>query len=94
MKTLVLTFPFSNAGFAVVLPAENQECLLEGMKELFRQAGGIPRKIRIDNMSTAVTKVKSKTDPAVLTDGFYNSQLITDLRRRYVIHAVVTRKAA
>ncbi|HCZ1269167.1 TPA: IS21 family transposase [Staphylococcus aureus] len=70
VKTLVLTFPFSNAGFAVVLPAENQECLLEGMKELFRQAGGIPRKIRIDNMSTAVTKVKSKTDPAVLTDGF------------------------
>ncbi len=55
VKVLVMTFPFSNAGFAVVLPAENQECLLEGMKELFSQSGGVPRKIRIDNMSTAVT---------------------------------------
>lgn len=54
----------------MALPAENQECLLEGLKELFRQAGGVPKKIRIDNMSTAVTQVKSKTEPAVLTDGF------------------------
>ena len=70
VKALIMTFPFSNAGFAVALPAENQECLLEGMKELFRQAGGVPQKIRIDNMSTAVSKRKSKTEPAVLTDGF------------------------
>ncbi|MGY3750543.1 DDE-type integrase/transposase/recombinase [Vagococcus acidifermentans] len=70
VKTLVMTFPFSNAGFAVVLPAENQECLLEGMKELFKQAGGVPTKIRIDNMSTAVVTRKSRTAPAVLTDGF------------------------
>ena len=70
VKVLVMTFPFSNAGFAVTLPAENQECLLEGMKELFRQAGGVPRKIRIDNMSTAVTQTKSRTEPAILTDGF------------------------
>lgn len=70
VKVLVMTFPFSNAGFAVTLPAENQECLLEGMKELFRQAGGVPRKIRIDNMSTAVTQTKSRTEPALLTDGF------------------------
>lgn len=70
VKVLVMTFPFSNAGFAVVLPAENQECLLEGMKELFSQSGGVPRKIRIDNMSTAVTQTKTKTEQAVLTDGF------------------------
>src|SRR5699024_116764 len=70
IKALVLSFPYSNSGFAVALPAENQECLLEGMKELFRQAGGVPRKIRIDNMSTAVAQVKSRTEQAVLTDGF------------------------
>lgn len=70
IKALVMTFPYSNAGFAVALPAENQECLLEGMKELFRQAGGVPKKIRIDNMSTAVLKRKTKLLPAVLTDGF------------------------
>ena len=40
------------------------------MKMLFKQAGGVPRKIRIDNMSTAVVQRKSKFKPAVLTDGF------------------------
>lgn len=34
IKASVLTAPYSNAGFAVALPAENQECLLEGMKVL------------------------------------------------------------
>lgn len=70
VKALVMSFPYSNAGFAVALPSENQECLLEGMKELFRQVGGVPRAIRIDNMSTAVLKVKTRNTPAKLTDGF------------------------
>lgn len=70
VKALVMSYPNSNAGFAVALPAENQECLLEGMKELFRQAEGVPKKIRIDNMSTAVLQTKTRNKPAVLTDGF------------------------
>lgn len=72
VKTLVMSFPYSNVSFVVTLPAENQECLLEGMKELFRQAGGVPQKIRIDNMSTAVLKRKTKYLPAELTEGFKN----------------------
>lgn len=70
VKSLVMSYPNSNVGFAVALPSENQECLLEGMKELFNQAGGVPKKIRIDNMSTAVLKTKTRHQPAVLTDGF------------------------
>lgn len=70
VKALVMTFPYSNAGFAVALPSENQECLLIGMKQLFVQAGGVPKNIRIDNMSTAVKKTKSKFEKAQLTDGF------------------------
>lgn len=70
IKALVMTFPFNIAVFAVALPAENQVFLLEGLKELFQQIGAVPRKIRIDNMSTAVTQVKSKTELAVLTDDF------------------------
>lgn len=53
-----MSYPNSNIGFAVALPSENQKCLLEGMKELLNQAGGVPKKIRIDNMSTAVLKTK------------------------------------
>lgn len=70
VKVLVMSFPYSNAGFAVALPSENQECLLEGMKQLFGQAGGVPKNIRIDNMSTAVKEKKSKFEQAQLTDGF------------------------
>lgn len=70
VKTLVMTFPYSNAGFAVVLPAENQECLFEGMTQLFHQIGGVPKVIRIDNMSTAVTQTKSRYKPAILTDAY------------------------
>lgn len=70
IKALVMTFPFSNAGFAVGLPAENQECLFEGMTQLFHQIGGVPKVIRIDNMSTAVSQRKSKYKPAVLTEAY------------------------
>ncbi|MHA2313551.1 MAG: IS21 family transposase [Candidatus Thorarchaeota archaeon] len=52
---LVLSFPYSNAGFAQVLPGENSECLLEGLKWIFQHLGGVPRKIRFDNLTAAVT---------------------------------------
>ena len=52
---LILTFPYSNAGFAQVLPGENCECLLEGLKWIFQHLGGVPRKILFDNLTAAVT---------------------------------------
>lgn len=70
VKVLVLMTPYSSAGFAVVLPSENQECLLTGVKQIFNQMGCVPRKIRIDNMTTAVVKPKSKFENPVLTDEF------------------------
>ena len=39
-------------------PAENQECFLDGLKMLFHQAGFVPRKLRLDNLSAAVVKVR------------------------------------
>src|SRR5699024_7735533 len=39
---LVMSFPYSNGGLAVPLPSENQECFLEGLKVLFKQAGFVP----------------------------------------------------
>jgi len=52
---LVLTFPHSNAGFAQVLPGENCECLLEGLKWILKHLGGVPRKILFDNLTAVVT---------------------------------------
>ncbi len=73
---LVLSFPYSNAGFAQVLPGENSECLLEGLKWIFQHLGGVPYKIRFHNLSAAVTlrkknrKVNESFDRFCLHYGF------------------------
>jgi len=67
---LLMTLPFSNDAYVIPLPAENQECLLHGMKIIFKQLGGIPKKIRIDNMKTAVIKSRNRSEEAVFTDEF------------------------
>jgi len=73
---LVLSFPYSNAGFAQVLPGENSECLLEGLKWIFQHLGGVPYKIRFDNLSAAVTlrkknrKINESFDRFCLHYGF------------------------
>jgi hypothetical protein len=39
IHALVMTFPHSNAGFAVPLPAENQECFLHGLNIFLNRLG-------------------------------------------------------
>lgn len=67
---LIMTLPFSNAAYTIPLPAENQECLLYGMRRIFSQLGGVPRKIRIDNMTTAVIKPRNGRKETVFTNEF------------------------
>ena len=54
---LVMSFPHSNKAYIQVFASQNQECLLEGMKRIFEYIGGVPTRIRFDNMSTAVAQV-------------------------------------
>lgn len=54
---LTLSFPYSNAQAAVVLPAENAACFLHGLETLFEYIGGVPSEIWFDNLSVAVEKV-------------------------------------
>ena len=58
IKHLVLNFPHSGVNFAVVLPAENQQCLFWGLNRIFEHIGGIPHTIRIDNASSMVDRGK------------------------------------
>ncbi len=67
---LVMSFPYSNAGLVTPLPAENQECFLEGLKTLFNQAGYVPRKLRLDNLSAAVVKARGNGKETVFTEAF------------------------
>lgn len=74
VKLLVLSFPWSNAGFAVPMPSENTECFLEGLKKLFEQAGGVPTRLVLDNTSAAVASI-GKGEERVLTEAFARFQL-------------------
>jgi transposase len=73
--TLIVSFPYSNAGWMQVFPAENQECLLEGLKRIFYHIGGVPHRLRCDNMTTAVAQVLNGRE-RVVSDGF----------RRFMLH--------
>jgi transposase len=57
IRCLVLSFPFSNAGFPFAVPSENAECFLEALKRLFEHIGAVPRRIWLDNLPAAVAKV-------------------------------------
>jgi transposase len=72
---LVMSFPFSNTFLFQVFPSENTECLLEGLKRMFRAIGGVPKVIRFDNLAPAVKKVKAKGERE-LTEAF----------QRFVLH--------
>ncbi|MFD2706766.1 IS21 family transposase [Salibacterium lacus] len=67
---LIMSLPYSNGGYAVPLPSENQECFLEGLKTLFEQLGAVPRKIRIDNLAAAVVKARGTHGETVFTESF------------------------
>ena len=66
---LNISFPYSNGGYTQLFKAENQECLLEGLKAIFEHIGGVPTAIWFDNMSTAVKKIKVHGERD-LTQGF------------------------
>ena len=56
-KYLVLSFPYSNAGYLQLNYGENLECLMEGLKAIFEYIGGVPKEIWFDNTRTIVTKI-------------------------------------
>lgn len=74
VHALVMSFPASNTGFAVPMPGENLECFLSGLQQLFKQAGGVPISLRIDNLTPAVKKVRKGDSEAELTEAFRHFQ--------------------
>lgn len=68
-KLLIASLPYSNAAFVYPLPKENQECFLEGLKQVFEQMGGVPKRIWFDNLSAAVIAIE-KEGKRKCTDAF------------------------
>ena len=71
---LIVTFPHSNTGWLQVFQAENQECLLTGLKRIFYHIGGVPLRLKCDNMSTAVSEILEGAE-RIISDGFYRFML-------------------
>ena len=71
-KLLVMSFPYSNKAFVQPMPAENQECFLEGLKMLFEKCGAVPKRLWFDNLSAAVISQKASEEHSqrTLTQGF------------------------
>ena len=66
---LVVSFPRSNKGYTQFFPSQSQECLLEGLERVFEHIGGVPPRLKFDNLSTAVVQVLENGE-RVLTEGF------------------------
>lgn len=48
-KYLVLSFPYSNDGFVQIFGGETAECVCQGLQDIFRYIGGVPKVIVFDN---------------------------------------------
>ena len=73
-RSLTTAFPWSNAGFGVPVPSENALCFLYALRISFEMAGGVPQKIRFDNLPAAVTSI-GKNGERVLTEIFVRFML-------------------
>ena len=79
---LCVSFPFSNAGFVQIFKSKNQECLLQGLKDIFEYIGFVPTEIWFDNDSTMVIKIKTE-GKRILTQGFIHFKNHYDFKARF-----------
>ena len=66
---LTMSFPYSNQSYCQIFGGENQECLLQGMQNIFQYIGKVPYRIVFDNLSSAVAHM-GKSHERTLTEGF------------------------
>jgi hypothetical protein len=72
---LVLSFPWSNAGFAQLCRFETKECLCEALQRIFVFLGGVPVRILFDNMSSAVVHIEE-----------HGKRTLTEMFMRFTMH--------
>jgi len=72
---LVVSFPWSNAGFAQICRYETKECLCEGLQRIFEYIGGVPLRLLFDNMSSAVVHILE-----------HGKRRLTDMFIRFTMH--------
>lgn len=71
---LVISFPYSNGGYAQLLKGQNQECLFTGMIAAFEHMKKVPSVIWFDNLSAAVAGISGQ------------DRTLTERFRRFSLH--------
>ena len=66
---LTMSFPYSNQSYCQIFGGENQQCLLQGMRNIFEYIGKVPTRILFDNLSSAVAHMGTGHN-RTLTEGF------------------------
>jgi transposase len=67
---LVLSLPYSNAGFVQVFDGETAECVCEGLQAIFRHLGGCPFRLVFDNATGVGRRIEKRIRLAELFSRF------------------------
>lgn len=65
---LILSYPKSNAGFAIATKSETREALLEGLVAIFDFIGYVPRSIWFDQMSSVALRTRDEKGAVQVAD--------------------------
>jgi len=74
-RVLIVSFPWSNAGFAQICRDETKESLCEALQRIFEFIGGVPVRMLFDNMSSAVVHIEE-----------HGRRKLTDMFMRFAMH--------
>lgn len=80
---LVMSFPYSNTGYAVLTKSETMEALIEGMMQIFKHIGAVPHTIWFDQLAAACARFKDKDGNTVITDKFSRFGLHYDFKIKF-----------
>ena len=72
---LIVSFPWSNAGFAQLCINETKESLCEALQRIFEYIGGVPVRMLFDNMSSAVIHIEN-----------HGERKLTEMFMRFAMH--------
>jgi len=72
---VTMSFPYSNGGYIQLFKGANIECLLQGIRDIFKHMGKVPACIWFDNDKTIVKKILA-----------YGERKVTEAFARFQMH--------
>lgn len=67
---LVVTWPYSNTRYAVVLPGETAECVCDGLRTIFEHVGRVPARMVFDNATGIGKRINKEVTTTKLFEAF------------------------